>query len=370
MSSQTPLTGSHKQESKLRKLQNDRLIKALKQQAVDRTPIWLMRQAGRYLDEYQQVRQHHPNFLSMCRCSDTTTELALQPLRRFDLDAAIVFSDILTIPEALDMGVHFQPEQGPVIASPINEPEDIDNLPFHEAPFKLNYVYHAVQSLRDALGNRLPLIGFSGSPWSLACYMISGRNTQNFQKAKRFSFAHPQATRSLLEKLSLLISDYLIQQAHHGADVLFLIDTWGGILPFSHYEHFALDPLKIIHSQLRQQGIKQPLLFYSKGFSSLHPNILKKQSLCQGLAIDWTVDLANTYRELTPQYTIQGNLDPQVLLAGPLATQQHTWQMLKNIHPKKHYIASLGHGILPNTPLESIHAFIDTVHSFNHANER
>ena len=367
MSSQTPLTGSPKQESKLRKLQNDRLLKALKQQPVDRTPIWLMRQAGRYLEEYQEVRKHHPDILTMCRCSDTTTELALQPLRRFDLDAAIVFSDILTIPEVLDMGVHFIPEQGPVINAPINEPGDINNLPFDEASDKLNFVYQSVQSLRDALGNRLPLIGFSGSPWSLACYMISGRNTQNFQKAKQFSFAHPQATRSLLEKLSILISDYLTQQALHGADVLFLIDTWGGILPFSHYEHFALTPLKMIHDQLRKNGIKQPLLFYSKGFSSLHPRVLKKHNLCQGLAIDWTVDLANSYHNLTPQYTLQGNLDPQVLLAGPLATQQHTWQMLKSVQPKKNYIASLGHGILPGTPLESVHAFIDTVHSYNHA---
>ena len=367
MSSQTPWAGSPPSRAK-NTLKNDRLLKALRREPVDRTPIWLMRQAGRYLPEYMEVRSHHPDFLSMCRCSDTTTELAMQPLRRFDLDAAIVFSDILTIPDALGMGVHFQPNVGPVLGMPIHQPSDINVLNFKDADEKLHYVYRAVQSLREALGDRMPLIGFSGSPWSLACYMISGQNIQHFQKSKQFAYEFPHATEELLENLSLLVSRYLIKQAQSGADVLFLIDTWGGILPYSQYELFALKPLQIIHSELKRQGIEQPLLFYSKGFSSLHPQALQKQQLCEGLALDWTVNLETTYQQLHDQYCLQGNLDPNVLLAGPLATQQHTWNMLNHAGDKKAYIASLGHGILPGTPLESVHAFIDTVHSHDKSN--
>ena len=363
MSSQTPCNGSQHQGTNTNTLLNDRLIKALNQEKTDRAPIWLMRQAGRYLPEYRQVRAHHVDFLAMCRCPETTTELALQPLRRFKLDAAIVFSDILTIPDALDMGLYFEPGVGPIISNPIKNPKDIEHLPFHEALYKLDYVYSAVSDLKGALGNRMPLIGFSGSPWSLACYMINGQNINNFQFAKQFAYEHPVATTELLVKLSKLISAYLIQQAKHGADILFLIDTWGGILPFSHYERYALDPLDLIQTELQKNNVQQPLLFYSKGFSTLHNEKFISKSNIRGLAIDWTASLKNAYRDLSSHLTIQGNLDPSVLHAGPLATQQHTKQMLESVQPKRNYIASLGHGILPGTPLESIHTFIDTVHN-------
>ena len=363
MSSQTPCSGSQPLGTKTRTLKNDRLLRALRREPTDRAALWLMRQAGRYLPEYKEVRAHHPNFMSMCRCKETTTELALQPLRRFSLDAAILFSDILTIPDALDMDLTFIPNLGPKISKSITQPQDISNLPFHEAPEKLTYVYEAVKDLRSALGNRLPLIGFSGSPWSLACYMISGRNHNHFQLTKQFAYQHPVATSDLIEKLAILTTSYLIEQAKSGADILFLIDTWGGILPSSQYQHYVLKPLTYIQQQLKKENLDTPILFYSKGFRQHHQQILVDSNCHHGLALDWTVDLGKTYQALHNSLAIQGNLDPCILLAGPLATQKHTSRMLDAVNPQSGYIASLGHGILPETPIESVHAFIDSVHN-------
>ncbi len=358
-------TGSRAPEANpVRKLDNAILLHALQGEAVARAPVWLMRQAGRYLPEYHHVRNNYPNFIDLCRSTVATTELALQPLRRFKLDAAIVFSDILTIPHAMELGLEFVNGIGPRFQKPIRDPKDIYAVPFDEVIAKVSYVFAAVQSLRDALGNRLPLIGFAGSPWTMSCYAINGDGQNQFRLAKEFAYTHPVAMQELIHQLTQVTAHYLRHQAESGADVLFLIDTWGGLLPFELYDIYVLESLKVIHQYLREHNIHQPLLFYSKGYSPLHVEKLFADIPCQGIAIDWTDDLAKTYKDLHTGFAIQGNLDPSVLISGPTVTQQHTWAMLERINPCFNYIASLGHGVLKETPLESIHAFIDTVHSY------
>lgn len=365
MSQHQPSNDAHPSETRgKRQLNNDLLLRTVRGSVVERPPVWLMRQAGRYLPEYQQIRSNYPNFMDLCRSTLATTELALQPLRRFDLDAAIVFSDILTIPQAMELDLKFHEGIGPRLHKPIREPRDIYQIPFEEILPKVGYVFESVKSLRLALGNRMPVIGFAGSPWTVACYAINGDSQYQFKLAKAFAYEHPVAMQELITQLTQTTARYLEEQAKAGADVLFLIDTWGGLLPFALYDIYVLNSLQTITNHLKSCKIDIPLLFYSKGYSPLHVDKLLKDKPCQGLAIDWTTDLHRTYQDLYGDYAIQGNLDPAILTAGPIATQQHTWDMLERVNPNKRYIASLGHGIVPETPIESVHAFIDTVHSF------
>lgn len=347
-----------------RRLENSVLLGALQGESTSSTPVWLMRQAGRYLPEYHEIRNSYPNFIDLCRSTVATTELALQPLRRFKLDAAILFSDILTIPHAMELGLEFVDGFGPRFQKPIRNPKDIYQIPFDEVISKVGYVFAAVKSLREALGNRLPLIGFAGSPWTMACYAVNGDGKNQFKIAKEFAYAHPVAMQELIHQMTLITAQYLRYQAESGADVLFLIDTWGGLLPFELYDIYVLDSLKVISNYLKDNKVHQPLMFYSKGYSPLHVEKLFQDRPCQGVAVDWTSDLAKTYKDLHTGFAVQGNLDPIVLTAGPTVTQQHTWSMLQRVDPKFNYIASLGHGVLLDTPIESIHAFIDTVRSF------
>ena len=343
-----------------RKLKNDKLLRVIHGEAVDMPPVWLMRQAGRYLPEYQEIRGKFPNFMSLCRTSEATTEVALQPIRRFDLDAAIVFSDILTIADSLDLGLSFIENIGPVLANPITNPTNIHDLAFDQACDKLSYVYEAVQALRDALGNRLPIIGFSGSPWTQSCYMLAGRSEALFNTAKRFAYTHPVAMEELINQLAYVTADYLYRQYQAGADVLFVIDTWGGILPDSMFHNYSANALRQIGHSLQRLGCQAPLMFFSKGLTHQRINMLVDIPQLRCIGLDWTADIASLQQQF-PHFTFQGNLDPSVLQAGPMATQQHTYDILSKVNTQKHYIAGLGHGILPQTPIASVHAFIDTI---------
>jgi uroporphyrinogen decarboxylase len=342
--------------------ENDLMIRTLAGEQVSSPPVWLMRQAGRYLPEYREVRQNFPDFMSLCRSADATTEVALQPLRRFQLDAAIVFSDILTIADSLDMGLRFMPGEGPLLRRPITQPDQIDALPFDSCIERLTYVFKAVSSLRAALGKRLPIIGFSGSPWTQACYMLSGYGEKQFTTAKRFAFTHPVAMTNLLRRLSAVTAEYLFQQYVAGADILFVIDTWGGLLGDSHFSIFSSDMLAMICDQLRQMGCLAPVMFFSKGLTTrrLQPIVSIPNVSCIG--VDWCADMPQLQREF-PEMTFQGNLDPVVLHAGPVTTQQHVSAMLQSLRTEQRTVAALGHGILPETPIDSVHAFIDTVRS-------
>lgn len=358
MSSPKPCTGSQAQEPKLktRTLENDCLVKTLRGEKTARIPIWMMRQSGAHLPEYKEVRDNFNSLSHLYQTPAATTELALQPLRRFKFDAAVVFTDSHNIAHALDIGAQTN--------TYLQTPQQIAALEFEHVIEKTQHIVANIQDLREAVGRRLPIIGFSSSPWSTACYCIGSEVGSHCHHSKQFSYEHPVAIQDLLIQLSIVTAKYLIQQAHAGADVLLVLDTWGGVLPFSLYESYSLEPLKIIQQTLREHAIDLPLLFFSNGYGPTHNHFFNKYKPCDGLAIDWTNHIAETQVSMYESLCIQGNLDPQVLLAGPLTTQQHTQSMLENVARPNHFIASLGHGVLANTPLESIHAFIDTVHSF------
>lgn len=345
-------------------LKNDKILRTLSGETTDSAPIWLMRQAGRYLSEYQEIRSNFKDFMSLCRSSEATTELALQPIRRFDLDAAIVFSDILTITDSLDLGLSFVPGTGPVISKPIKSPKDIAELPFDECLHKLGYVYKAVESLREALGNRLPIIGFSGSPWTQACYMIEGHSQAHFHTAKAFAYTHPVAMSELIHQLAIISAEYLYEQYKAGADLLFVIDTWGCVLSDALFSMYSAEALKIICQHLVKRGVDAPVLFYSKSLTQNRVDMLLECPLLKCIAVDWLADIAKLQID-NSSITFQGNIDPVILKAGPAATQQHTFNLLNGLNVNQRYIASFGHGILPETPTESVHSFIDTVRNYS-----
>lgn len=359
--SRTKIKTSDRHPSK--NLVKSRFLQTLRGETTDRPAIWMMRQAGRYLPEYQKVRSQFTNFMELCQTPEATTELALQPLKRYGFDAAILFSDILTIPYALDMGLNFLPNQGPKIASPIQAPSDVYALPFDEVVEKCDFVYRAVSHLAAELHDT-PMLGFAGSPWTLACYMIQGQGASLFPKAKQFAYEHPIATQELIHQLSITTAHYLAEQAKAGADVLFIIDTWGGILDASRYQRYVLEALKIMQHELTHfHGICKPILFYSKGLRLHHQEDLQCIGYQGGLAVDWSHAIGDMQSAFS-KHAISGNLDPAILLAGPTTTQYHTQMMLESAQPGSPFIASLGHGILPETPTDSVHAFIDTVKSF------
>ena len=346
--------------SPFRTLKNNLLLRTLAGQTVGTPPVWLMRQAGRYLDEYRKLREKFPDFMEMCRSPQATTELALQPLRRFELDAAIVFSDILTIAEGLDLGLKFVPNVGPVISSPIENPSQVTKLPYQACCDRLSYVYEAVSHLRAALGDQLPIIGFAGSPWTQSCYMISGRSEANFLQAKRFAYTHPAAMTELIKNLSIITAEYLLRQYQAGADVLFIIDSWGGILSDNAFLEYSAKALLQICQILQQSNCHAPIMFYSKNISQNRLTMFSKAPLLRGVCLDWTANLPELLTN-NPNLTFQGNLDPTILLAGPQHTQYHCQELLKTIRPQSNYIASLGHGVLPKTPINSVLSFINTV---------
>ena len=345
-------------------LENNLMIDTLAGRATEGPPVWLMRQAGRYLPEYQEIRAKFPDFMSLCRNTDATTEVALQPLRRFNLDAAIVFSDILTIADSLDLGLNFVKGSGPILSHPISSPKDITNLPFSEAIERLEYVYDAVKSLRSALGKRLPIIGFSGSPWTQSCYMISGRSEALFHTAKRFAYTHPVATTALINELSSITAQYLLKQYQAGADILFVIDTWGGILSDTQFQSYSANALSDICASLKRMKCPAPVMFFSKGLTEKRIKMLKNITNLRCIGVDWTANI-ESLQACFPDLVFQGNLDPSILHAGPIATQQHTHYMLNKVNKNTHYIAGLGHGVLPETPIESVHAFVDQVRHYN-----
>lgn len=339
---------------------NDLLLRTLSGESVEKPPVWLMRQAGRYLPEYRKIREKFPDFMDMCRNADATTELAMQPLRRFGFDAAIVFSDILTIADSLNLSLRFTPGKGPILQRPVTQPDAITHLPFDESLERLDYVFAAVRSLRSELGQSLPIIGFSGSPWTQSCYMLSGYSEKDFATAKQFAFSHPSATDTLIDRLALLSADYLYEQYRAGADVLFVIDTWGGILSDHDFVRLGVKPLRRLCDRLLEKNCQAPVMFFSKG---LHPERLKPLAALPNLrciGVDWCQPLP-ILKQHYPQLTFQGNLDPLILKSGPEATSQAMQILLHEHDPTSHYIAGLGHGILPETPLESVHAFVDAV---------
>jgi len=339
-------------------------INALLKKEVSRTPIWVMRQAGRYLPEYRQTRKRAGDFLSLCKSSDLACEVTLQPLERFDLDAAILFSDILTIPDAMGLGLHFVENEGPKFSKPLTTLNDINRLSKPDVGIELAYVSEAVSVIKKNLKGRVPLIGFSGSPWTLATYMVEGGTSKNFSKVKGLLFENPKHLHQLLNVLADTVIDYLNAQIEAGADSVMIFDTWGGLLNKESYENFSLRYMsKIvdgIHRKYDERTI--PVTLFTKGGSAWLEQIAATG--CDGVGLDWTIEIGEAERRIGSKVALQGNLDPSVLYASPEVITAEAYKVLDQFKGQTGHVFNLGHGITPDVNPESMKVLVDAVHSY------
>ena len=338
-----------------------RLIQALLRQPVDRPPIWVMRQAGRYLPEYRELRQRAGSFLALCKTPELACEATLQPLARYPLDAAIVFSDILTIPDAMGLGLSFHEGEGPRFARPVRDVAAIDALPIPDPETDLNYVLETIRQVKVGLDDQVPLIGFAGSPWTLAAYMVEGRSSKNFSTIKTLMLNEPKAMQRLLQTCQRAISAYLNAQISAGADVVMVFDSWGGVLSPDDYRHFSLEHMHaIVNDLLRERnGQRIPIILFTKaGGATLE---WQAATGCDALGLDWTVDLADAFARVGDKVALQGNLDPAVLRARPEVIVERAQHLLKLVNNRPGYVFNLGHGIEPDIPPEHMAALVNTV---------
>lgn len=343
-------------------LKNDRLVRALLKQPVDRTPIWIMRQAGRYLPEYREVREKAGDFMTLCSTPELACEVTLQPLRRFDLDAAILFSDILTIPDAMGLGLYFEEGEGPKFKTPINSAADIKKLKTPDPHQDLGYVMDAVTLIRKELAGKVPLIGFSGSPWTLATYMVEGGSSRTFSKIKSLLFQDRNAAHALLNVLADSVTGYLNAQIAAGAQVVMIFDSWGGALTTQHYHEFSLAYMQRITEQLTRsyEGTQIPVILFTKG-GGLWLNELADTG-CDALGLDWSVDIKAAREQVGDRVALQGNLDPAVMGTTPEAITNEAKRILEAYGSGSGHVFNLGHGITPAINPDNVSALVDTVH--------
>ena len=349
-------------------LKNDRFLRALARQPVDKTPVWMMRQAGRYLPEYRQVRGQAGDFMSLCKNTELACEVTLQPLERFELDAAILFSDILTIPDAMGLGLYFAEGEGPKFHKPLRSEADIDQLEVINTAADLTYVTDAVSMIRQELNGRVPLIGFSGSPWTLATYMIEGQGSRDFTRAKTMLYTQPELLHQLLEKLALSVIDYLNAQILAGAQVIQIFDTWGGALSHSAYLEFSLSYMaKIVDGLIKQaDGRDVPVILFTKG-GGLWLEAMADTG-CDCLGLDWSVDLGAAHQRVGDKVALQGNMDPAILRAKPEVIRGEVKRILESFGQNDGHVFNLGHGITPDINPDNAKIFIDAVHEFSSPN--
>ena len=346
-------------------LKNDRYIKAALSQPVDKTPVWMMRQAGRYLPEYRNIRAEAGDFMALCTNPELACEVTLQPLRRYDLDAAILFSDILTIPDAMGLGLYFKTGEGPAFKKPINNINDINQLAVPDIYAELKYVTDAVSSIRKKLNNELPLIGFSGSPWTLATYMVEGGTTKNFGKVKGMMFSEPGAMHKLLDVLAKSVTAYLNAQIESGAQAVMIFDTWGGVLSTRDYQAFSLQYMQqIIDGLIREKdGNKIPVTLYTKGGAGWLEMMANSGADCIGL--DWSIDIDQARARIGGKVALQGNMDPCVLYSTPELIEQEVADILAKYGTGSGHVFNLGHGIHPSIEPDNVKAYVDAVHKFS-----
>lgn len=342
-------------------MKNDRLIKALLRQPVDRAPIWLMRQAGRYLPEYRALRAKTKDFFAFCQTPELACEVTLQPVNRFPLDAAIIFSDILTVPLAMGCEIKMDEGRGPIAPNPIRTQKMIDALITTHALEKLEPVMQAIRMTKKALDNRMPLIGFAGSPWTVATYMIEGQSSKTFEKIKAMLFAAPMMLHALLEKITDVTIDYVNAQIIAGADVIMLFDSWGGVLSPVDYALFSLQYMKKIAEKITRvyQHQKIPLIFFSKGCGLYLEDIAS--SGCDAVGLDWTMDLARAKKSVGNRVALQGNLDPSVLFSTPEKIRLAAKNILEVYAGETGFVFNLGHGISKESPVDHVAALVDAV---------
>ena len=328
-------------------LKNDLYIRALLRQPTDRTPIWVMRQAGRYLPEYRQLRAQAGSFMNLCTNPELACEVTLQPLRRFPLDAAILFSDILTIPDAMGLGLYFAEGEGPKFEKVIQSAADVEQLKRPDPSTSLSYVMDAVSLIRKTLDGDVPLIGFSGSPWTLATYMVEGGSSKAFAKIKRMIYGDPQTAHLLLDKLADAVIEYLNAQIESGAQAVQIFDTWGGVLSPDMFQSFSLRYLEKIVNGLHRSydGKTIPVVLFCKGCNS-HLEALADTG-CDGLGVDWTMTLAEARDRVGDRVSLQGNLDPAIMLTSPEIIETRVKETLASFGKGSGHVFNLGHGITP-----------------------
>jgi len=346
-------------------LQNDLYLRALMRKPVERTPVWVMRQAGRYLPEYLRVRKQAGDFMTLCSTPELACEVTLQPLERFKLDAAILFSDILTIPDAMGLGLHFVAGEGPKFSNPITCKADVDKLPDIDAATELRYVMDAVSLIRKELNGRVPLIGFSGSPWTLATYMVEGGGSKDFAKVKGMLFSDPQTLHAMLDKNANAVINYLNAQVAAGAQSLMIFDTWGGVLSPERYREFSLQYMKKIVDGLTREaeGRKVPVVLFTKNGGQWLSAMA--DTGCDGLGVDWTMDLADARKLVNDRVALQGNLDPSVLYGSPESIRIEVKKVLASFGDTPGHVFNLGHGIHQFVNPEHLGVMVDAVHEFS-----
>jgi len=338
--------------------QNDTLLRALRRQPTEYVPVWLMRQAGRYLPEYNATRARAGSFMRLCQDPALATEVTLQPLDRFALDGAILFSDILTIPDAMGLGLAFVEGDGPRFERPLSDEAAIADLRAPD-PARLRYVFDAVASIKRALGGRVPLLGFAGSPFTLACYMIEGRGGSDFARVRRLCYGRPDLLHRVLAINAEAVGDYLVEQIRQGADAVMVFDTWGGLLSTRGYLDCSLAYIQRAVSRVRKHDASVPVIVFTKGGGQWLGAIA--DSGCDAIGLDWTADLRAARAGVGQRVALQGNLDPQALLASPQAIQAEARAILQAAGPDPGFVFNLGHGIVPETPPDHVGALVSFV---------
>ncbi len=347
-------------------LKNDLLLRALLREPTPRRPVWLMRQAGRYLPEYRATRTRAGGFLEMCTNPQIACEITLQPVDRYPLDAAILFSDILTIPHAMNLGLEFEAGEGPKFERPVRTPADIDRLGMPDPGRELKYVTDAVSAVRRELNGRVPLIGFAGSPWTVATYMVEGGSSKTFGLIKRMLYEQPRELHRLLEVLAKATILYLNAQIAAGAQAVMLFDTWGGVLTPAQYAEFSLRHMAQVVDALtrKSEGRRVPNVVFTKGGGAWLPQIAAIG--CDAAGVDWTTDLSDARKAVDGRIALQGNLDPSALFAPPETLRAETLRVLDSYGPGPGHVFNLGHGITPDVDPDRVALLVETVrnHTF------
>lgn len=346
-------------------LKNDRFLRALMREPVDITPVWMMRQAGRYLPEYRATRARAGDFLALCKNAELACEVTLQPLERFPLDAAILFSDILTVPDAMGLGLYFETGEGPRFHKTVRTQADVDALPIPNVASDLDYVMAAVRTIRAALNGRVPLIGFSGSPWTLATYMVEGAGSRDFREIKKLMFTSPDVLHGLLEKLAVTVTAYLNEQIRNGAQAVQIFDTWGGVLNTPCYQEFSLRYMqKIVAGLIRHNdGRAVPCILFTKNGGQWIEQIAATG--CDAVGLDWTIEIGQARARVGSKVALQGNMDPSILYGTPARIRAEVKRILEDFGPNDGHVFNLGHGIALDVDPENAKVFIEAVHELS-----
>ena len=338
-------------------IKNDLFLKALKGESVERPPVWMMRQAGRYLPEFMEIRKKY-DFFTRCQTPELAAEITVQPIRRFGMDAAILFSDILVIPQAMNIPFEMKEGLGPYLPKPIRSQKDVDQTIVPDIQETLGYVMDAIKLTKEMLNNEIPLIGFAGSPWTILCYCVQGQGSKTFDKAKEFCFTQPIASHTLLQKITDTTIAYLKEKVKAGVDVVQIFDSWGGMLSPVDYQEFSWKYIQQIIEALKEDA---PVISFAKG--AWYALEEMSRSNVSALGVDWTITPQIARKFTNNSITLQGNLDPTRLLSPPKEIKKLVTNMIDDFG-KDQYIVNLGHGILPNIPLDHVQAFIDAVKEY------